>query len=226
MKAYWVRCGSNFGDVVTKYIVKKRYDVDLEWAPVNEASITSTGSLLELLNPDYSGVVLGSGAMWKDSKVSLPNAKIKLLRGKLTSQKLGGVYPLADPGLIVSDFAIEEVKEHNVGVIPHFVDKELQSQYSGHFISILSSPDVFISEVSKCKLVITSSLHALITADSLSIPRMWVNRKEVLGNGFKFHDYGSAINSTIIEGVVDMPNETAVAKAKNRVREAFDEVFE
>jgi hypothetical protein len=227
MNCYWVRCGNNYGDVLTSYIVKEKYGIITQWTPALDAHFVAVGSLLELLPQHYSGVVLGSGSMWKDSVIQLPKATIKLLRGKLTAKKLGVVAPLGDPGIIASDFIVRQTKRHSIGVIPHYVDKTLRNEYpDGHFISVLTSPKKFIEEVDQCDLVITSSLHALITADSLGIPRMWVPHNKVLGDGFKFYDYSSSLNLNIVERVFEVAPSKTVEGMKKRVRESFDEVFE
>jgi pyruvyltransferase len=51
-----------------------------------------------------------------------------------------------------------------------------------------------IAEISECELIVSSSLHGLITADSLGIECVWLRTSKPLygASEFKFHDYESA----------------------------------
>jgi hypothetical protein len=48
----------------------------------------------------------------------------------------------------------------------------------------------FCQSINQCDVIITSSLHALITAHAYGIPAAWVIFSDApLGDGIKFHDY-------------------------------------
>ena len=49
-------------------------------------------------------------------------------------------------------------------------------------------------DIDKCDFILSSSLHGIIVADSFNIPNAWIYLTDkVIGKGFKFHDYFSAI---------------------------------
>ena len=51
-----------------------------------------------------------------------------------------------------------------------------------------------IHEIAKCEHILSSSLHGLVVADALGIPNGWIKLSDrVVGDGFKFKDYGTAI---------------------------------
>ena len=129
------------------------------------------------------------------------------MRGNLTKGRIlnSGNAALGDPGLLVSSvFAHVESasKKHAFGVIPHYTDKEntqlkefLKRYPHVKFLDILSDVDSFISAMTECEFILSSSLHGLIMADSFGIPNQWlVISDKVEGNNFKFHDYYSVFD--------------------------------
>jgi len=226
MKAFWVRCGNNFGDELTRLIIETKYKEDLQWCHRKETPFVSTGSLLELMPQDWDGFIVGSGCMWEASTNVLPHAEALLVRGALTAEKVKTSAPLGDPGVIVSDIVPAAEKKHKVGLIPHFIDKELMFTHSYDVvIDIRQCSYDFLQEVSSCEEIVTSSLHGLITADAYGIPRTWVPHDKVLGEGFKFRDYASSLDCEIRPNVQDTAPELRLQELKANVHTAFDELY-
>ena len=60
-------------------------------------------------------------------------------------------------------------------------------------IDVFSETVEFIQQVSQCEMILSSSLHGLITADALKIPNRWIKLSDkIRGNDYKFADYYSA----------------------------------
>jgi hypothetical protein len=51
-----------------------------------------------------------------------------------------------------------------------------------------------VREIAACRLVVTTSLHGLVTADAFGIPAVWTTLDPPLSGGdFKFRDYESVV---------------------------------
>jgi pyruvyltransferase len=102
-----------------------------------------------------------------------------------------------DPALLLPLIYNPDIqKTHEIGIIPHYVDKKIVLQKyafdSGFnkFIDVSLPWKKFIDEVLSCKTIISSSLHGIIIAEAYGIPATWaVHSDKVIGNGFKFRDY-------------------------------------
>ncbi len=137
------------------------------------------------------------------------NLNIHALRGKLTREKLQkdigyeGSPVLADPGLLASEFVKNRAAgKHEIGFIPHFreldlpvVKKIIDDDPHIYFIDITQPFQKVIEEIAGCEMIISSSLHGLIFADSLKIPNKHLKISgRIKGDLFKFRDYYSAFD--------------------------------
>ncbi len=107
---------------------------------------------------------------------------------------------LGDPGLLSDHFINKETikKKYKVGIIPHYVDKNSNflSNLEENFkiIDITKNTKEFLEEVASCESILSSSLHGLIAADSLSIPNLRIKlSSKIVGNDYKFIDYYSSL---------------------------------
>lgn len=107
---------------------------------------------------------------------------------------------LGDPGLLSDHFINKETikKKYKVGIIPHYVDKNSNflSNLEENFkiIDITKNTKEFLEEVASCESILSSSLHGLIAADSLSIPNLRIRlSSKIVGNDYKFIDYYSSL---------------------------------
>lgn len=163
----------------------------------------------------FQRLYLPAAHIWSSGLITPPargcrlKRKIKIfaLRGHYTrdilqchtKQDLSSI-PLGDAGLLASDLLIKIPSEaHRVGIIPHLVDEknELISDLiklvpGSTLINICGDPFETLNKIASCGIILSSSMHGLIAADSLGIPNQWIKfSDEVIGNDFKFKDYYS-----------------------------------
>jgi hypothetical protein len=199
--AYWWDNDRNFGDHLTRFILGKAGMLAVH-RPVENAAMIGVGSIIEHLPANYSGVVWGSGLMF-DRVVRFPNARFLAVRGRLTAERLGiGGVALGDPGLLVGG-ALRRLSTSSmtVGVVPHFrhqahpdVLRLVRAIPGASIIDVRDRPGKVISRIARCQFVVASSLHGLITADSLGIPALWTTLTPQLEGGtFKFLDHESVV---------------------------------
>lgn len=201
-KAYWLHDARNWGDVFTPFLFENAFGVDVEWATRDEAEVFGCGSLLERISDGFSGHVLGAGMGFSETRRDLTNVKAPLLlRGQRTAERCRLQRParLGDPAILASMFVNPNIeKTHRYGLIPHYVDKDHQEVIAwvnkgAQKIDIEGGIRQVIDAVASCEMVVSSSLHGLVVADSLGIPCKFVRLSEwVLGGEFKFSDYYSA----------------------------------
>lgn len=204
--AFYFDLRKNFGDILTPYLLRRIFrKTVIHSHHVENANFIGCGSVLERLDrmTEYQKMTIwGSGFMYDGVKREYPTVDFLAVRGKLSASRISyfrGV--LGDPGLLVSEVAPTHKKIYEVGFIPHFVDATTElSKYISklpgvHFININQEPRFFLNEITRCKRVVSSSLHGCIAADSLEIPNLHIMMsKNVLGNNYKFRDYYSAFN--------------------------------
>jgi len=207
VSAYWWIGVKNFGDLLTPVLLKS-YGHTPVLVPPGKCSVVSTGSILGMIQGDYSGVILGSGLLSPEHAKSFPNANIVAVRGELTRDLIGAPQStiLGDPGILSCQLLKQrERKTAVVGIVPHYADRsdrritDIAHRYPGQvrIINVQRSPSKVIREIDRCAHILSSSLHGLIAADSLGIPNGWIELSgRVAGNGFKFRDYYSAYQET------------------------------
>lgn len=204
INAFWWRGTRNFGDSLTPELLGYYGYQALHNQP-EKATISGVGSLIQILPKNFNGIILGSGCI--DNKLyNLPNAQFKLVRGDLSINSLGIAKDtsIGDPGLLADRLLATPVKKKfEIGLVPHFVDKahpwiKKMIQSGGNRVLLINVQDSAANvaqQISQCEMIFSSSLHGLIVADSFHIPNVWLElSKNVIGNGFKFHDYNTAIN--------------------------------
>lgn len=225
MKAHWYtgKGGRNFGDALTPVLFDKLASVQLELAPPSEAELFAIGSIAHRIPDGYTGTVLGTGFMFDGQQRDLRTARVLALRGPLTAAaaQVGPVLH-ADPGLLAGRLLeAPVVPSQKVGVVPHYMDRDLQQEWSGLLISILQPVYQVVSQVAQCERIVTSSLHALILADSLGIPSLWAPSAAVLGAGFKFRDYAASYGEDIVAGQWRLASQVKVAEKQEQLLEAM-----
>lgn len=211
MKVWWLAKGNNFGDLLTPYILDY-FKIPYEYVPKpHNANCICVGSIAHKATSQT--VVLGSGIIRADEKIS-PDANWMFVRGPRTRARVlevGGVCPeiYGDPGLLLPYFCKESKKEFDIGIVPHFVDYNIvKNRYPNHKIIdvINSNPLEVAKEISKCRYIISSSLHGIIAAHSYGIPAAWVKFSDNLhGDGIKFIDYYESVNLTAVPSTVENP---------------------
>jgi len=205
MNAFWwqgdhIGGSNNWGDIFTPFLFQKMYDITLVSVQPHQASLICIGSILEVVTPSFRGHILGTGFIHQYSKRDLSNAVVHLLRGKLTKEHCTGAredIPVGDPGILAHLFAKPTEKKFRYGIIPHYIDKNVEQIKSLGpdvlNIDVQAGVQEVIDAASQCENLVASSLHGVILADALGIPNCWVKLSgNLTGNDFKFADYYSA----------------------------------
>lgn len=188
--------GGNVGDMLTQPIIEFFIgDKTVNVKSTETNKVLGIGSIISWAVKE-NDIIWGSGLI-SDQKIKLPSCKILALRGRLTAQNVNSDCKVfGDPALLLPlMYNPQDIKkEYKLGIIEHYVDKNLYSN-DGHRISVWSKWKSFVDEVLKCEKVVSSSLHGCVIADAYGIPVEWVElSNKVIGKGFKFRDYLTGTN--------------------------------
>lgn len=250
VSAYYWNGKVNFGDLLTRDLLSS-FGYKVQHKKVNEnPHLISVGSILGRVPDDYKGIILGSGLM-RPKRVNLSQANIMALRGHLTAQCLrvntDGIV-IGDPGLISDLLVTNTQKKYLLGIIPHFEDGD--NEYAREQISLfmkkyekdvllinpMDEPQNVLTMISSCHNILSSSLHGIICADSLEIPRarIYISSQGVGGGNFKHEDYHSSLrmqhkiynfNSNLsmseIFNMLNTPNKDILNEIKFKLTTAF-----
>lgn len=207
MKLYWwtayhAEGKNNFGDLLTPELFK-RFGIKHEYSE-NDYEAISTGSIANKARKNT--IVLGSGIL--SDQVHL-NAKAdwRFVRGPYTRLNVirsGGKCPeiYGDPAMLLPLFIKPEEKEYDTGIFPHYNDypyvaSNVEALGLDWLVIDPLTKDVEFTtkQVTKCRKIISSSLHGIICAHAYGIPAAWVKFSEKLpGDGVKFKDHYAALN--------------------------------
>ncbi|EGZ6645543.1 hypothetical protein GOP18_07000, partial [Escherichia coli] len=199
---------NNWGDQLNKYLIEKITNKKVVKNNFKKLPhILAIGSVLS--SASNKSIVWGSGFISKDAPLRETAPDIRAVRGVLTRNKLQKDFSidcpdvLGDPAVLLPLFykAKHRSKKYKVGIIPHYKDKQRavvqDFLHKGCvLVDIQDDIEVFIDKINECEVVISSSLHGLIAADTYGIPNLWVSfGDQVLGGDFKFLDYYSTTNN-------------------------------
>lgn len=223
---YWWREVKNFGDMLTHTILNSR-NIQHRWAPPETAELVLAGSILEHLPCCWPGTVIGAGALYDNSELHLFHTDIRAVRGPLTAKllpKRKEDIVLGDPGLLATSLVDQQRATHDLGVLPHWSDTQLYNRFPyGHLIDPRNGPIYVITEIARCKRLISSSLHGIIVADAFGIPRQAElpasASKE--GKGFKFYDYAASINTTPQFGKLVTPHPYQIEQRQKELKDVL-----
>ena len=190
--AYWWRPSKkpyNFGDELGAIILKK-LGFRVRRVSFAKAHVLLTGTMVdpaETKNPNATLVGTGSGYAHE----SVHNFNVLAARGKLTADNLGVQVPLGDLGLLASRIWPKQPTMHNIGVVRHYVDTD-DYPFADIVINASDDAETVIKQISSCRVILSSSLHGLIVADSYGIPNMRIARDDVITGNYKWLDYKTA----------------------------------
>ena len=192
---YWVgnNNNGNFGDVLTPHLLNY-FGINFQFVKKPPSDIICIGSIAR--HAHNKTKVLGSGFMAKKNPVNI-KANYKFVRGPITREMIlskGGRCPeiYGDPAMLLPIFCDESKKVHEVGIVPHVWHyKEIKEKYPTHNVINLNTKNALdvAKEISKCRYIISSSLHGIIAAHAYGIPAAWVNFGNLKGDGMKFYDH-------------------------------------
>ena len=230
---YWWRGKPNFGDLLTPLLLSHFSDLEVIWAPAKDASLLCVGSVLDQIQPEWNGTVLGSGKLKSYSEVDLSNARVLGLRGPMTAHRVKGVrgdFAIGDPGLLANELVPIVEKKHRLGLVPHWSDTTLEKRpeflrYDPIIIRPSEPPLEVIRKIGECQKIVASSLHGIILADAFGIPRRieMTERFAKEGGDFKFRDHCSAISMRFEIGLTQEASRYRVQDRQHEVFDAFEE---
>lgn len=253
---YWdAKVGhGNFGDELSPFVVQRLIDPSIKISFNSESvdgndipGFISIGSYLQYAAPgDY---IWGSGIRtWPQLETPLhpleaiaSSLNIFALRGPLTREVLISLgarcadVPLGDPALLLSEFyqpRCNALSSDKIVVIPNVANYEyfagcsLPSEY--HLVSPYEKWADVVDSIWSSKLVVSSSLHGLILADTFGKPNVWISYPEPPEGFLKYLDYflsqGRALEC--ITNLDQLQSHPAVYDSGNRIdlsalKEAF-----
>lgn len=218
----WMRpnAGKNFGDLLSKTIMEGVLGKSIVVSNAADAEILAIGSVLDsMLTNGYPNVkvIWGSGFIRDGQKIDVSEEiDVLAVRGELTAKRLGFKGTLGDPGILASRyFNPSKIVKHKIGVVTHFLDtdNEIFDAWKENekfvFIDVQRNPEKVIEDITGVEVIVSTSLHGLIIAESFGIPNYLISLSELVGT-YKFLDYCSGISKSYDELIVpDIFNKTA-----------------
>lgn len=192
INAWWWRTNKkpyNFGDELGALILTK-LGYKVRRVALSKADVVIIGTILDIAetqNPNVTVLGAGSG----HSHESEHNFYSLAVRGKLTALNLKTDAVLGDVGLLASRIWTKSPARYNIGVVRHYVDKD-DYPFADIVIDATEDAETVIKKISSCRVILSSSLHGLIIADSYGIPNMRIARDDVISGNWKWMDYKTA----------------------------------
>lgn len=208
--AKWART-PNWGDALNPILIEKISGTIPIYDP-NNPNYLCIGSILQWAKNNTK--VWGTGII-RNNEVLKFSPDVLAVRGPLTrnillDQNINCPEVYGDPALLYPNYYRPTVhKRYKYGIIPHLVDREhpwvlkYKKNHNVKIINIerkstLKDINNFVDEVNECEIILSSSLHGIICADSYRIPAYWIELSDkVIGNGFKFKDYFSSVGRAL-----------------------------
>ena len=200
----------NWGDALNPYLVRLLSGKQV----VNAQSIFNVrqkpvyavvGSTLQSRMQRFAGrnlEIWGAGLIGDERTMRTKPRAIHAVRGPLTRAKLENdgipcpaVY--GDPSLLFPLFYTPVVeKRYEIGIVPHYLDQnapDVRRLVNGDGVAVINIKagiNRVVDQIAQCRLIVSSSLHGLIAAESYGIPAIWVGiSDQLIGGDFKFLDY-------------------------------------
>jgi pyruvyltransferase len=207
----------NFGDDLSPILYTYASGRDRERSDLADCDVIGLGSLLQeavrssqrwrlklraLVLRRARPVVWGTGIIDGRDVAGTDHLSVASVRGPLTAARIApGCTSFGDPGLLVGEWFQERRKTHAIGIVPHYVDEgsagvaALSVQFPDcRVISVNAPAAQVVKAISECDLILSSSLHGLIVADTMGIPNARMQfSKSIKGGDFKFADYGASV---------------------------------
>lgn len=188
----------NFGDHLSRVVVSRilgERGLTLDDEVARSARLLAIGSILHFAQD--GDVVWGSGVNGKvpDECFTAAQLDVRAVRGPLTAEFLrrrGHRVPpvYGDPGLLVSLLFADRfvpAPERSHVFVPNLHDIPLVAD-DPQAVSPLRGWNRVISDILRARLVLASSLHGLVVAESFGIPARYVRLSDTEGL-FKYQDY-------------------------------------
>jgi pyruvyltransferase len=236
MNIYYWKEKKNFGDLLSSLLLKRFSNLNYStWSPIEHAELVVVGSVLDKIPYYWNGIIAGAGKLHEKTNLIFPLAKILALRGPLTAKGVKGNFALGDPGLLADELVKVGNKEYDLGVIPHWTDTALENHHiykrmNPRIIRVSDDPLYVISEIGKCKRIVSSSLHGIIIADAFGIPRKieiaprMLSHPEQEGGLFKWKDYSASLNMPLTIGLMQQVDRNIIIERQHELFDVFQEL--
>lgn len=205
--AEWARgAGKNWGDNLNPYLVQKLSDKPVLHARDTFSSLSRDvygviGSWLA--STRYSNLVVwGLGFLRHSDKLTANSQRICAVRGpksllKVRNSGYTDSVAVGDPALLIPLLhKLKPAEQKCIGVIPHYRDRghpvfdQLHEMDGYKIIDVCADTEDFCDQLATCKAVVSSSLHAVVSAHAYKIPARFIKVSDnPLGDGFKLLDY-------------------------------------
>jgi hypothetical protein len=198
----------NFGDDASVLLVGKLLGFAPRKSRRDEKKLLAVGSILHLASE--GDIVWGSGLKSDEALDEHPGGKILVtaVRGPRTLKVLeragwdtSYVKAMFDPGVLLGHVFAEKLEKFDISsndkfgkirIVPHFKDdlvfRRMYPELIQHFVSADNPPLRVLLSMLGAEVVISSSLHGIIFAESLGIPAIWVESPGGEAH-FKYLDY-------------------------------------
>lgn len=198
----------NFGDNASPLLVSKLSGVQSRRVVKGERKLLAIGSILH--GARDGDIVWGSGLKSEEALDEHPggNIFVTAVRGPKTLKVLeragwdtSNIKAMFDPGVLLKHIFADRLAKYDVEknkrlgkirIVPHFKDelvfKRQRPDLLKHFISPDGDPVKILESMLGAELVISSSLHGIIFAESLGIPSIWISSPGGEAQ-FKYLDY-------------------------------------
>ncbi|MFM8926709.1 MAG: polysaccharide pyruvyl transferase family protein [Rhodoluna sp.] len=213
----------NFGDDASELLIKRLTGFTPIQPETDQNKLLAIGSILHRA---ISGdVVWGSGLKGTDALDNHPGGDIfvRAVRGPMTLDVLkkagwdiSHITELFDPGALLAHLWKNELTKHQleknsskgkIRIVPHFRDELVFKRWNPHlhhhFVSADNHPLTVLKQMLGAELVISSSLHGIIFAESLGIPAIWIDSPGKEAH-FKYLDYYASTGRTNIKAVANI----------------------
>ena len=210
----------NFGDDASPLLVTKLSGIQSRRVLPGERKLLAIGSILH--RAADGDIVWGSGLKSEDALDNHPGGDILVtaVRGPKTLGVLtragwdtSNVREMFDPGVLLSHLYADRLAKYDVSrnkhqgkirIVPHFKDelvfKRQYPELIRHFISPDGDPVQILESMLGAELVVSSSLHGIIFAESLGIPAIWIASPGGEAQ-FKYLDYYEGTNRFGVEPI-------------------------
>ena len=229
----------NFGDELSALIVQHLSGRKIVHSShQRKGKIVALGSVMHYAEDgDY---IWGTGinGNYTDLKPNVQDLNIFAVRGHKTRDLLlqkGFDCPevYGDPGLLTHLLfdAEELIPKTDYIVIPHYRDfDEVPVSFNQNVVSPLQMPLPVLEQIRNTKLVLSSSLHGVICAESMGIPARLIRFTES-EHLFKYEDYYASTGrpdfkyATSIEMGLEMGGERSIVFDEQPLMEAFAQMI-
>lgn len=233
LKLHYSRSKPNFGDALSPLICEAVSGRQIRYANIRHCDLIAVGSLLHRLPENW---LISRKHVWGTGFISelqpyQSKHYLHALRGRYSAKAIhaGSSVALGDPGLLADQLISfgKPEKRFSVRIIEHYKDwlhpetDRLLAEIPGSVrLDVFSEPLSLLRKIQQCDLILSSAMHGLIAADSLSVPNAWLKLTgKIRGGDFKFRDYYSAF------GLTPEPFSATTDNLKSQLEKATDSYY-